>query len=389
MEILHIANSYGGTEVYGEMFAALDRLGVRQRVFVPLNPRNRGRAGRESAVFPTPGSAVHWFGGLGRRHRYFHGAKTAASARAALAWLGDARPDAIHAHTAFSDGAVAQALARRFGTPYAVAVRNTDVDGYWAKLFWLRGRFLGILRDAARIVFLSPETRRSFLGTRVPARLRGELEDKSLVLPNGIRDLWLRNRRTHGPVPGNPATVVYAGGFFERKGLRETVQAADRLRAEGLAVRVVAVGRGLPFRPADAAYAAEMEEMASSRPWLVLKDHVPAEGLMEEFRAADVFAMPSARETFGLVYAEALSQGLPVVWSRGEGFDGWRPDGEAGLSARAKDPADAARAIRGILADYAGFAERVGRLDLAGEFSWDGIARKYFAMYGEITGGAR
>lgn len=383
MNVLHIANSYGGTEVYTELFSALDRAGCGQRVFVPLNARNHDRLGRQLIDFRTEGSALHYSTCLKRWHRYWYGAKIATVVRAAEQWMAGARPDIIHAHTAFFDGAVAHELSKRLGIPYVVAVRNTDVDAYYAKFWWKRGYFLDILREAERIVFISPKYRENFLSKKIPGKWSGELETKSVVIPNGVRDGYLANRHRHAPAPGKPVTVVYAGGFFERKGLRETIQACDSLRAEGLDLRVVAIGRGLPFRPKDAAYAAEMETMAASRPWVVLKDHMDAGKLMDEYRAGDLFAMPSARETFGLVYVEALSQGLPVIYATDEGFDEYRPDGEIGRAARAKDAGEIARAIRAILSDYAGCAARVGSLELATDFSWNGIAGKYLALYSE------
>jgi glycosyltransferase involved in cell wall biosynthesis len=383
MDILHIANSYGGTEVYTGMFSALDRAGCSQHVFVPLNARNHDRLGQKPIDFRTSGSSLHYSTCLRRWHSYCHGLKVAAVVRAIEKWMAGGRPDIIHAHTAFFDGAVAHELSKRLGIPYVVAVRNTDVDAYYAKLWWKRGYFLDILRKAARIVFISPKYRDNFLSKKLHGKRNGGLGTKSVVIPNGVRDVYLANRHRHAPVPGKPVTVVYAGGFFERKGLRETVLACDSLRAGGLDVRVVAIGRGLPFRPKDASYAAEMEALAAIRPWVALKDHTDAEGLMEEYRKGDIFAMPSAGETFGLVYVEALSQGLPVVYARDEGFDGFRPDGEIGRAARAKDAADIARALRAILADYAGCAARVARLDLAADFSWDGIAKKYLALYAE------
>jgi len=43
--ILHITNSYGGTSVYYNLYDNLDKLGVRQKIFVPLNAKNRNRVG--------------------------------------------------------------------------------------------------------------------------------------------------------------------------------------------------------------------------------------------------------------------------------------------------------------------------------------------------------
>lgn len=40
--------------------------------------------------------------------------------------------------------------------------------------------------------------------------------------------------------------------------------------------------------------------------------------------------MPSHKETFGLVYAEAMSQGLPIIYTKNQGFDGQFPDGYVG-----------------------------------------------------------
>ena len=45
----------------------------------------------------------------------------------------------------------------------------------------------------------------------------------------------------------------------------------------------------------------------------------------------DVFVMPSAPETYGLVYAEAMAAGLPIVCARNNGFDGHISDGGKGL----------------------------------------------------------
>jgi glycosyltransferase involved in cell wall biosynthesis len=92
--------------------------------------------------------------------------------------------------------------------------------------------------------------------------------------------------------------------------------------------------------------------------------------------------MPSFLETFGLVYIEAMSQGVPVIHSRGQGIDGLF---SASGIAEAVDPRD----IYGMAEGIARAADR--RQSVASEciraasrFSWTRIARCYNELYQSI-----
>ena len=45
--------------------------------------------------------------------------------------------------------------------------------------------------------------------------------------------------------------------------------------------------------------------------------------LLGIYRSSSIFIMPSTGETFGLVYIEALSQSLPVIYTKGDGVYGF------------------------------------------------------------------
>ena len=62
---------------------------------------------------------------------------------------------------------------------------------------------------------------------------------------------------------------------------------------------------------------------------------------------ADVFALPSWDEAFGLVYTEAMTQGTPVIACRGEGPEDFIDDGVSGYLAPVRD----AGALAGIIAE--------------------------------------
>ncbi len=64
---------------------------------------------------------------------------------------------------------------------------------------------------------------------------------------------------------------------------------------------------------------------------------------------AQLFALPSWDEAFGLVYTEAMAQGTPVVAGRGEGPEDFIEDGVSGYLVPVRDP----EALAGIIADGA------------------------------------
>ncbi len=92
--------------------------------------------------------------------------------------------------------------------------------------------------------------------------------------------------------------------------------------------------------------------------------------------------MPSIHESFGLVYVEALSQGLPVIYSKDQGFDGQFPDGEVGYSVDPLNPEDLAEKIKKIKTNYDSLITTLpNKID---QFSWERISTEYAKVYRSI-----
>ena len=82
-----------------------------------------------------------------------------------------------------------------------------------------------------------------------------------------------------------------------------------------------------------------------------------------------------------LHYAEAMSQGLPVIYTRGQGFDRQFPDGTVGYAVSDRDSAELAEKILLAMEHY---TERSNRCtELAGIFDWDRIANEILKTYRE------
>lgn len=103
-----------------------------------------------------------------------------------------------------------------------------------------------------------------------------------------------------------------------------------------------------------------------------------------EVRDSDIFVMPSKPETFGLVYIEALLQGLPIVYARGEGFDGYYPDGYVGYAAESFNVEDIADKIELTIKNYNQITANIAGEELSERFQWSAIAKQYLAIYEAI-----
>lgn len=104
-----------------------------------------------------------------------------------------------------------------------------------------------------------------------------------------------------------PFTILCAGQFIERKGHEVLLRAFARLEDASARLRVV----GMP--PAKLSELAAALGVADRVEWLPV---MPNRALIEEMSRADLFALPSWSEAFGLVYLEALGAGTPVVMTR-------------------------------------------------------------------------
>ncbi|MCW1401087.1 glycosyltransferase [Novosphingobium sp. MW5] len=78
---------------------------------------------------------------------------------------------------------------------------------------------------------------------------------------------------------------------------------------------------------------------------IAMGGHVPGEELSLRLHAARGFAMPSLRESFGLVFVEALMAGTPILYPRGAAVDGWFDGCSFALPVDPRDTAAIASAL--------------------------------------------
>lgn len=108
----------------------------------------------------------------------------------------------------------------------------------------------------------------------------------------------------------HPPTALIVSRIDERenyKGHDELLTAWPRVTAQVPGARLLVIGAGSGL--------AELRARAAGMAGVEFRGFVPEGQMQEVWDEADVFAMPSRGEGFGLVYAEAMRQGLPVIAS--------------------------------------------------------------------------
>lgn len=118
----------------------------------------------------------------------------------------------------------------------------------------------------------------------------------------------------------------------------------------------------------------------------------PQEGaaLVGVYRSADVVAVPSYNESFGLVALEAQACGTPVVAAKVGGLPVAVADGVSGLLVGSHDPLDWADALAGVALRPGRRAElATGATGHARRFSWDRTTESLLRVYADAVGAHR
>jgi glycosyltransferase involved in cell wall biosynthesis len=384
LHVLHISNDFGGTEVYRNLYQHLDNLGVKQTVFVPVNPRVQSRMGSHDFEFKTAGSTIIYSTSQKWYHRYLYDRKISGVVKDLVRLVDLEDISIVHTGTLCMTGAVAFEVSKKFNKPYIVSVRDTDINTYFKYMWWKRGYFYSILLKAHEVVFISPQYKKNCLEIHFKKAVADKIEAKTRVIPNGIDSYYLQNRKLVTKTLNKSINIVFAGGYKNVKNLLRLIKAIDVLKSKGYNVMLTAIGRSLPNRLVSKTYVELLEKEALGKDYILLVDYKQKEDLCKAYSKADIFALPSIHETFGLVYAEALSQGLPIVYTRGEGFDGFYRDGEVGYGIDALNVEDIANGIESAINNYSYLVQNVTKLSLNEDFDWNQIANRYCQLYDSI-----
>ncbi|WP_226361749.1 D-inositol-3-phosphate glycosyltransferase [Pseudonocardia sp. ICBG1142] len=189
-------------------------------------------------------------------------------------------------------------------------------------------------------------------------------------------------------LPAEAVVLAFVGRIQRLKAPDVLLRAAAELvaRVPGLRERLVVLVAGGPSG-SGLAEPTSLHELAAELGITDLVRFLPpraGDELVTVYRAADVVAVPSHNESFGLVALEAQACGTPVVATRVGGLPVAVAEGRSGLLVTGHDISDWADAL-GELALDPGRREQMGRTAAthAHRFSWDRTTDALLGAYDE------
>lgn len=362
-----MCSSYFETSLYQKLFSKLSAKDIESIVYVPRwHEENEDLPHNVFVVskrFSKLSKLIYW----GEQRYILHDIEKRININ---------KIDIIHVHRILYGGYVALKLKEKYNIPYIVAIRNSDLYGFGRNMSIYKRHCWNIINNASKVIFISEAYRENVTERYADREKKVIIREKSDVIPNGIDDYFINNIIALDS-RSNPAIgyirLISLGDIDENKNVLTTLKAIDILIAKGIKVTLKIAG----IIRNESVF-----NILNNKAYVEYLGVLSKEQVRYELLSSDIFVMPSVHETFGLVYAEAMSQGLPIIYTRGQGFDGQYQEGEVGYSVDCYNAQEIADRILDIISNYVNISNRC--VVNSQRYSWDKIAKRYNDIYEEV-----
>jgi glycosyltransferase involved in cell wall biosynthesis len=263
---------------------------------------------------------------------------------------------AVQAHKYTIEGLIALQVSEALNVPLLITVQgNTDTRILNVKR-GLRATYQRIADRASALLFFAPWAKETFEKT-----LKID-PHKCHVLPVIIP----LDTLMPSPVISQPRLVtMFRLDDYNNKGLITLFNALCRLR------------KTLPNVHLDVYGGGSAKTVYTLRQLIVrmnLQDHVtlcgpvPHDEVGPTLNQYAAFVMPSKRESYGLVYMESLFSGVPILYSKERGIDGYLPAQDIGYACDPHDERDVLKGIEHLLEQQSMVKIRIARIQEHGDF---------------------
>ncbi len=200
---------------------------------------------------------------------------------------------------------------------------------------------------------------------------------KYIIVPNAVNGYWFQGQ-TEFRTLHNPISLIFVGEITKNKNVSTSITVVSELSKTDIDVVFHIIGAGDDEENCRSlAEKLNVSDKVFFHGWQNSKDKIK-----KYYDQADIFIMPSFRESFGTVYVEALSQGLPIIYTKGQGIDGYFEQGSVGFSCNPEDADGIKTAILSIIDNYQTISAKC--ITESKMFQWEIVSNQYFNILNDM-----
>lgn len=275
----------------------------------------------------------------------------------------------IHAHTMTNDGLLAYKISKKYEVPYILTIRNTDINFTLKYKKHLKRIFYKVIMNSRQVIFPNHSYQEKLLVMfKGNSKLKMKLRN-AIIIPNGVDGLWLNNPAIYPKsINKDHIKILFIGRIYSNKNLHNLLAAIDNNENWELTI----IGKVI-----DQNYFDNLNKKYDLN-YLGEKSKTEIIEIMKEHQ---IFAMPSFNETFGLVYIEALSQNLPILYTKSEGIYKYFEEGHLGIGVEPSNITSIKKGLDFIINNYQSLQDNLEDKSFLDDFNWDNIGKVYEKLY--------
>ena len=280
------------------------------------------------------------------------------------------KADLIHSHKLTFDGYIGYKLAKLYNKPFVISLRQTDVAVLRMKYF-LRKSFKKIIIYSKGMIYLIPQMLVEMEKLYGMSFFDKYIRPKSILMPNVIN----REKNSTGLSVEERTfltILIMDRRIIRRKNIKRLLKAFKLLMDKNLKLQIIGDG--------NSRYKIEKWiDKLGLRNNVELLGRIDNDKIDKYYARAEAFLLPSLSESFGMVYAEALQNGTPILYSKGYlGFDGFFEN--VGVGVNPKSIEAIKNGILDLLINGNKYRKQINILMKSGEFNIfnsDYITKRY------------
>lgn len=277
------------------------------------------------------------------------------------------KADIIHAHVGFPAGHIARIISEKEKIPYVITEQMSPFPHpYYAdKHGHLIGKLSQAYQHASQNIAISQALAKAITNHHVP---------NISIIPNLVDEDFFKpapRKKPHGKF-----TFFTLGRMVPQKGIDILLRAFSKLQTDA----VLRIGGEGPYLSSYKKMADDLK-ISDKIQWLGLLNKSAA---LQEFQQCDAFVLPSRHESMGVVFAEAMACGKPVIGTVCGGPEEFI-DAATGLLVPVEQAEPLTEAMEKMITNIPNFDAEVIRKKFEVQFSGSVVSKQIFDIYRKVV----